>query len=77
MFLVLIALVVEVMSLVQFISWLSPSCVYIGIVLDGSNNRLQCSKFGVKMAINRALINTITSILRMKWLLSTVSGSLV
>ena len=48
-----IALFVVLLDLMQFIGWVVPSCIYTEIVLDSVINKLQCSVFYIKRAMNR------------------------
>ena len=54
-----------------------PSFIGKNIVLDGMVNKLQCSTFYMKRAMNRVPLCVITSILSLKWHLSVVSNLLV
>ena len=62
MVLVPIALTIVVVDLVQFIEWVSPSCIYTDVVLNGIINKIHCSMICVKKAINSIDVYIITSI---------------
>ena len=62
-----ITLIIVVIGSVQFIGWIAPSHVYTGIVLDGSINKLKCSMFHIKRAVNRVPVCMITYIIEMKY----------
>ena len=50
----------------QFIGWVLSFCIHTDVVLDSIINKLQCSVFCVKKAINKVPVCAITSILSCK-----------
>ena len=66
MLLVIIAPIIVVIDLMQFIRWVALSRVYINAVLDGIITKMQCSVFHVKIAMNTVPGYMITSILSLK-----------
>ena len=67
MFLIPIALVIVVMYPVQFVRWVASSYIYVYVVLDGINTKVQCSMFHVRIAMNKISLGMISLILSMKW----------